>query len=304
MDEVSEAMAIEKYEKAGKIASEVREHARMIAKPGMRVLDLVEDLEKLIEEKGAKAAFPVNVSINEVAAHYTPEKDDALLIGEKDIVKIDVGVHVDGFIGDTAFTTDFSGEYGKLVEASENALEAAIASVKAGVNTSAIGEAVENEIKKLGFKPIENLCGHSLGEYDLHAGEEIPNIKTSAHNYELKEGDVFAIEPFATNGVGKVGDGSAVEIFSLVDPRPSRMRESRRVINYVIANYKTLPFAERWLLKKEFKSKLLLHAALRELMEMGALRPYPILSESEKGLVSQTEHTVVVEKDGCRVLTK
>jgi len=293
---------IEKYEKAGKIAFEVLQETKQLIKPGAKLLDIADAAENKIREKGAKPAFPVNISINDAAAHFTPEKDSTQIFGEKDIVKLDVGVHIDGFIGDNALTVDLSNENGKLVEASEKALDAAICAVRAGAKLGDIGAEVEAAIKGFGFKPIENLTGHSLGEYDLHAGVEIPNVGNSDPN-TLSEGAVIAIEPFATNGQGRVSEAPDVEIFSLDGKPPVRMRESRRLLTYVEENYKTLPFAERWLYK-DFHSKLLLHAALRELVFAGALRQYPILKESGSGLVSQAELTVVVEKDAARVLTK
>jgi len=294
---------IEKYGRAGKIVFEALQLARREAKPGAKLLELADKTENFILSQGARPAFPVNISINDVAAHYTPPFDDASVIGEKDVVKIDAGAHVDGFIGDMAITLDFSGENGKLVEASERALEAALSVMKAGASTSLVGETVENEIKKFGFKPIENLTGHALGEYELHAGIEIPNIKTQ-HGRELKEGDVLAVEPFASTGAGHVSEGNLVEIFSLAEEAPARLRESRKLLTYAQENYKKLPFAERWLRKSAFPSKLLLHAALRELVLMGALHQYPMLRDSGKGLVSQAELTVLVEKDSVSILTR
>ena len=161
---------------------------------------------------------------------------------------------------------------------------------------------MEAVIKAHGFRPIENLTGHSLAQYNLHAGIDVPNIRTP-HSHTLKEGDFLAIEPFATTGAGRVGEGTKVEIYSLLSQRLLRGRESRRLQAHVASNYRTLPFAERWLYPS-FKSKLLLNAALRELILSEALHQYPILKEAKGGLVSQAEVTVVVEKDSARVLTK
>jgi methionyl aminopeptidase len=293
---------IEKYEKAGRIAAEVLAEGKRLAKPGLPLLELAEKLESLIREKGAKPAFPVNLSINDIAAHYTPEHQDKAVIGEKDLLKIDVGAQIDGFIGDTAATVDFSGENGKLLEASQLGLDAAISCVKAGAKTADVGAAVEAAIKAQGFRPIENLTGHSLAQYDLHAGIEVPNIRTP-HSHTLKEGDFLAIEPFATTGAGRVGEGTKVEIYSLLSPKLVRGREARRLQAHVAANYRTLPFAERWLYPS-FKSKLLLNAALRELILSEALHQYPVLREVKSCPVSQAEVTVVVEKDSARILTK
>lgn len=300
--EEAEAKMKENFEKAGKIASEVVSASKKLIMVGESVLDIAESIEKMIEDTGAKPAFPANVCINDTAAHFTPPYDCPILIGEANIVKIDIGVHVDGCIGDTAYTVDLGGENGKLVEASENALNAAIGTMKAGVSVGRVGEAIEGEITKLGLKPIENLTGHLIRPYNLHAGVEIPNVKMEG-GYELVEGDVFGVEPFATTGEGRVRDAQQIEIFSLETPKNVRMRQSRKVLGHVIERYFTLPFAERWL-HKDFPSDILLKTALKELVNAEVFRPYPVLKEVGKGLISQHEHTVVVEKDGVKVLTK
>lgn len=301
-EEEDEEKVRKDWEKAGKVAREISDASRGLVMPGASALDIAESIEKMIAEAGGKPAFPVNISVNDTAAHSTPDLGKEELIGEKDVVKIDLGVHVDGCIGDIAYTIDLSDEQGKLVEASKNALDAAIASMKPGVKVGDVGGIIEEEIRKLGFKPIENLTGHMMRPYMLHAGVEIPNIKTGG-GYELQEGDVFAIEPFATDGKGRVKDANEIRIFSLEQPRNVRMRQSRVVMAYIFENYLTLPFAERWLQKK-FTSKLLLSTAIKELMNSSVLRTYPILKEVGGGLVSQAELTVVIEKDGARVLTK
>lgn len=251
----------------------------------------------MVLKEGMKLAFPLNVSVNEMAAHYTPSIDDERVFGEKDIVKIDSGVHKDGYIADAAVTVDLSGENGKLIEAAEEALENAVSVIRAGVTTKEIGKTIEDTIVKYGFRPIENLTGHVLGRYDLHAGISIPNISVD-YAHELKEGDVVAIEPFATPGRGKVNEMKRVEIFGYLRDRPLRLKEAREMLAYIKENFSTLPFAERWLMKK-FSSKF----ALQELVRSEALRTYPILKEVSGAIVSQAEHTVMVKKDSCEVTT-
>lgn len=293
---------IEKSIKACQIAGEVLKDAKKMVKPGVKLFDLAESIEKMIVDKGAKLGFPANLSLNETAAHYTPKYLDEITLSENDVLKVDVGSHVDGYLGDTAITVDLSGNNSKLVEASESALNNAISIIKPGVKTNQIGEIIENEIKKFGFKPVGNLSGHSIERYKLHAGKDMPNVKTT-HGYELKEGDIFAIEPFATNGTGRVTEVSYCEIFKLTEPRPVRLQESRKLITYIQNNFSTLPFAERWL-AKNFNSRLLLQAALKELLTSGVLKAYPPLIEVGRGLVSQAEHTILVEHDSAKVLTK
>ncbi len=291
---------VKNYVKAGQIAKKVMDMSKKMIIPGESYLDIVDTIEKMIIDEGGKIAFPTNISVNENAAHYVPSLNDKTVLEETDIVKIDLGVHIDGCISDNAYTIDLSNENGKLVEASKNALDAATSYMKAGRKVGDIGEIIENEIKKLGFKPIENLTGHMVKPYLLHAGEIIPNIKTD-DDYILKEGDVFAVEPFATNGYGAVKEGSNMEIYSLLEMRNVRMRQSRQVLAHIIQNYYALPFAKRWL-NSVVNSQIALSAALRELTRNEILTTYPVLKEVDNGLVSQTEHTVIIEKDSVKVL--
>lgn len=289
----------EKYREAGKIASEIREWSKGLIKPGAKALDIAESIEKKILEK-AEIAFPLNVSLNDNAAHYTPSYNDTLTLKEDDLVTIDMGVHVDGYIADTAYTIDLSGNNEKLVEASKAGLEAAIGTIKPGISVSEVGEAIENAIKSYGFRPIENLTGHELKPYILHAGLAIPNIKVP-YDWKIEEGMVFAIEPFATNGSGRVIESKNAEIFSFLTQKPTRMREGKILLQEV-EKRKGLPFAERWYAKK--MNPLKLKMVLRELVDREALHSYPVLHEKEKGLISQAEHTVIITSDGCEVTTE
>ncbi len=292
---------VKNFHEAGKIAGSILHEVQKLVLPGESLFDIAESLEKMIIDAGGRPAFPANISINDIAAHFTPELENKTLVGETDVVKIDIGVHIEGCIGDTAITVDLSNEQGKLVESSEAALAAAISMMKPGVKVGLIGGAIEKEITSRGFKPIENLTGHKIEPFMLHAGVEIPNIKSSA-SYELQEGDIFAIEPFSSAGSGRVSDTSQVEIFALQSTPKLRMKYSRELLTHIVHNYFSLPFAERWL-SGVFKSRLTLASSLRELLNSGALHPYPVLRDTGRGLVAQREHTVIIEHESAKVLT-
>ena len=293
---------LDRFRQAGKIASKVREASKSLIMVGASYLDIAETVEQMIVEEGGKPAFPVNISVNEIAAHYTPEVESTETLGEKDIVKIDLGVELGGALADTAYTIDLSEEHGDLIEASQEALKAAIGVMKPDYTIGELGGVIEETIKKYGFKPISNLTGHMIKSNDLHAGVEIPNIKTDDKFY-LAEGDVYAVEPFATTGGGFVNDLNHVEIYSLYSPGKIRMKQSRQIVEHVLKNYGMLPFAERWI-RKEFTSKILVSAAFKELLKNHFIRAYPVLKEADGGLVSQAEHTVYIKEDGVEVLTE
>ena len=301
MEEVEDPKKVEKYEKAGKIGKEALDKACSMVKVGANAFQLVEEIESWIQKQGCGLSFPINISINNQAAHYSPHKNDELVFEKKDVVKVDVGTHFEGFIGDTARTVDLSEENGKLLEASEKALENALSVVKAGVGSHELSAEIEKTIKEFGFKPVENLSGHLLDQYELHCGYTIPNVESS-DSWELEEGFAIAIEPFASTGVGRVREGSKTEIFSYEGHALTRNQTARQVMDYAEENYNSLPFAERWLSKKftnDFKLKL----ALRELVKIGSFKAYPVLQDDQNSLVSQAEKTIIVEKDSCKILT-
>jgi methionyl aminopeptidase len=289
---------LQKYLKAGRIAKEVREHSKTIVKPGTTVLDICETLETKIREMGGEPAFPVNVSLNDVAAHYTAGKNDTSVIKKSDVVKVDIGVHVDGYVGDTAYTVCFDDEHVKLIKASERALEEAIKLCKPGTLLRDISEKIEKTIKGFGFNPVANLTGHGLTRFDLHAEPQIPNVKVMT-DYKLSEDQVIALEPFATNGSGWVKESEPTLIFKLLERRPVRNQDARRVIRFA-ERFNGLPFAERWI---PLDSLIKIRLALRELRARNVIYDYPVLKEKENGIIAQAEHTIIV-KDEPVVTTK
>lgn len=287
----------EKYIEAGRIAKKAREEARSMAEPGVGLEKVAEEAEGVIREEGARPAFPVNLSLNEEAAHYTPKKNDDRELSEGDVLKIDVGAHVDGYIGDTATTLDLGENY-KLLEASKEALESALKVAGSGVDFSRVGKAIQEEIKERGFKPIKNLSGHGLGKYTQHNGESIPNVETSPGK-KFESGNAYAIEPFATNGRGKVKEGKDGNIYRYKGGN-ARNRYARKVLKEVEEDYGSLPFASRWLSLSEGRLRM----ALSNLRQSDVLKSYGILKEVSNGLVSQHEHTIVVLEDETIVTTR
>ncbi|OIO26186.1 type II methionyl aminopeptidase [Candidatus Micrarchaeota archaeon CG1_02_55_22] len=271
-------------------------YAQGEAKPGVKLLDLAEKIELFITDNGGKPAFPVNLGIGNVAAHYTPSAEETAVLGEKDVLKVDLGVHIEGLIVDCAQTIDLSGENGKLVEASKKALENALSVMRVGANSRDVGAEIQKTIESYGFKPIENLCGHSLQHWELHAGREIPNVAMG--NSLLEEGEIYAVEPFASTGSGRVREATdSAEIYSLMGAKNVRMQASRRVLELVAEEYRTLPFAKRWL-----QEVPMLQFALSDLEKQGLIHGYGVLHDDAKSLVSQAETTVIIEKDGVKVL--
>ncbi len=283
---------------AGKIAQDVKKYIRPLIKKGVPLLEIAEKIESKIYELKGKPAFPTNLSINEIAAHCTPSYDDKTLACG--LIKVDFGIHIDGWISDTAFSVDLenSEENKKLIEASEKALEEAEKTIKKYVATSEIGKAIQKKIESYGFSPIINLSGHQIQQYNLHAGLTIPNIDDKRST--IINAGLYAIEPFATNGSGKVKDGKPSGIYSLIEYKNVRDSSARNILEYIAEEYKELPFCSRWLVKK-FGTKALI--ALSQLEQNGNLHQYAQLVEVGKGIVSQAENTVLIGEDGEKIVT-
>jgi methionyl aminopeptidase len=311
-------METQKVLQAGKIALEIREYAKSIVKRDIPLLEIAEKIENKIFELGGKPAFPTNLGIDDITAHYTPPHDDETLANG--LLKVDFGVHVDGWIADTAFSLDLENDNQnkKLIEASEKAVENAIKIIKEknsisheqkikgrlsegnlGVLANEIGKEIQGTIESYGFSPIINLSGHEMKQYELHAGITIPNINDKK-NIILKKG-LYAIEPFATSGSGKVYDGKPSEIYILIDSKNVRNPLAREILKFIEEEYQTLPFCSRWIVKK-FGTKALF--GLKQLEDNRNLHRFSQLVESSHSKVSQAEHTVLLEDNKIIVTTK
>jgi methionyl aminopeptidase len=292
----------EGLKEVGKVSFEALQYAKGLVKVGASTLGVAEKVDDFISAKGMQFAFPLNLSVNERAAHFTPVKGDPAVFTEGDVVKIDLGARRNDACGDCALTVDLSGKHGKLVEATDAALEAALSTVRAGRQLKDIGKAVEMLAKAKGLNPIRNLGGHGIEEGELHASIFIPNYDNGDAT-ELEEGQVVAIEIFLTEGSGYVVDGEELQIFRKLGDAPARSEDTRKVASFIDANYGTYPFALRWLYKK-FDSEFMVRRALNELSSLGALDSFPGLVEKTGGIVAQAEREVVVGKDSYELVTK
>lgn len=283
---------LEKYIQAGKIAKEALECGKALVKDGAAALEMAEAIEKKIFALGGKPAFPANIGINETAAHFTPVMQSMETIKTEDYVKLDLGIHIDGYIADTAVTISPAGK-DNMILCSEKMLEAALPLFVPGGKLSEVGEVIENVSKEFGFNPVRNLTGHGLEQYDLHAGTNVYNVKNSSQKI-LEEGEVYAVEPFCTSGAGLVKDSEPALIFMWVADKPVRSAEARKILELAKTKYNGLPFAKRWI-EKSF-SPLKLSLALNELSRIGALHAFAQLKEISGKPVAQSEHTVIVSE--------
>lgn len=300
-----ENLKTESLQKAGKIAQEVKKYIKPQIKVGEKVLDIITNTEAKIEELEGLCAFPVNLCINNIAAHYTsPKKDDELEINEGDLVKIDLGVHVEGYIVDTAFTVSFSEEelLENIIQSTEVAYDAAKLMVKPKTNTREIGKKIEDIIKGFKYNPIKELGGHQIERWTVHGKKQLPELGSQGGDI-MEEGEVFSIEIFASTGVGSVHNTNNTYIYELnpyIGRVPLRRKTSKQLLGFIKKKYTTLPFAERWL-ANEFRFGVAF--GLQELVQQGKLQAHYVLAEKKGVRVAQIEETIIVTEKGFEQLT-
>jgi methionyl aminopeptidase len=297
---------IHDYIKAGKAVSAAKKLAKEIIKPGTSFLEVANKIEAEIYKNDCELSFPINMSLNEVAAHYSPIIDDKTIIPEKGLLKIDCGSHYNGYIADSALTINLDEDpiLQNYIDAADEGLEAAIELFRPGTKLYEMGEVIAQKIISYGLRPITNLGGHELKQYNLHAGPFIPNYKEKAHNQVLKPGDAYACEPFSTSGVGKVINGNHSYIYRFVKKVKKNLPyEQQGYINKIESTTKHLPFSPRLLENQNIIPKNKIQRTIDIFVRKKILDHYPILIERSGAFVAQQEHTIIIDLDGNTIVT-
>jgi len=285
---------IGKLLEAGKIVKATREMAPRLVFDGARLIDICEGVEAEIRGQGGKPAFPCNVSINEIGAHYTSPPGDTRVVPAGSLVKVDIGARVDGFLADSAVTVSVGSDNADMIRVAESALEKAIQAVKIGGKISDVGSVVEKTIKSQGYKPIRNLTGHQISEYTIHAGVSVPNVADVGAPGKFQPWSIYALEPFVTlpDADGHIEEGPLGNILHLAKLKKPKDAEERKYFEEIYAGFRTLPFAKRWV--SGFKGFGLTGRMIGD----RALYEYPTLVEASGKPIAQAEHTLLTtDKD-------
>jgi len=292
-----DAKDLDKLRKAGRVAANAREKGMAMVQEGVKLFDVAEEVEGYIRSQGCKLAFPCNISVNEIAAHYTPSVNDKTRFEIGDVVKVDCGAHVDGFVGDTAGTVEVgTRRFTDLIEAAHQARDTVAEFMGAGVPVNEIGVAVNGTIQNRGFVPIRNLSGHQIKPYNLHAGLSIPNYD-DGNGTRLEEGMIIACEPFATNGAGMIVGGRPGNICRIIREGPIADPKLQEFFDYIKEEFATFPFCAR---SCDYPNATVL---MNKLIRHGILSSYAILIEEKKGCVTQFEHTFYVSGKRAEIMT-
>jgi len=293
----------EQYKKdfirAGAIAREVRAYGKSLILPGASYNAVIAQILAKIKDLGAIPAFPPQMALDDVAAHFLPHPGTDIQFS-KQVVKLDVGICYNGAIGDCAVTIDLSGKYQHLIHAAELALLNAEKILKVGLPIREIGKVIESTMHTLGLKPVKNLCGHGLGRYIIHTSPSIPNCDDKSNGI-LKAGMTFAIEPFATDGKGLIYESGHPTLFSFVKNGSVQSEGAKKLLKK-ISSFQGLPFSFHEILSEEIplmQAKL----ALNELMALGIIIGYPPLVEEGHGMIAQAENSVLIDERGKVFIT-
>lgn len=275
---------IVKLMKAGAILKTVRGKVAQVVNEGANIGEICEAVEGQIRTLGGEPAFPCNVGINSVAAHYTSPPGELSTIPGGALVKVDLGAHLDGYVADTAITISTGSIYDDMIRVAEEALEKGLQNVAVGGKIADVGAAVEKVIKGRGFKPIRNLTGHQVSRYTIHAGVSIPNVTGEGVSGRFEPWSVYALEPFVTlpDAKGFVTNGQPGNILQIVKLKGPKEGPPRAFFRDALSRFRTLPFTKRWV-----------GEGWKELLDQRILYEYPVLSEASGKPVAQAEHTVV-----------
>lgn len=289
---------LESLRRAGRAAASARDLGLSMVEAGVRLCEVADAVEEHIRGQGCGLAFPCNISLNKVAAHFTPATDDPAVFSVGDVVKVDCGAHHNGYVGDTAGTVEVGTRaYTGLIEASRDARDSVIEIIGDGTPLNEIGRLVETVLKQSGFRPVENLCGHQIEPYNLHAGLSVPNY-ANGDRAAVRAGMVVAVEPFATDGQGAVANGPPGNIVRLLRDRRIDDPRTAEFLDYVRSEFRTFPFCAR---SCDFPDA---ERHVKTLVRRGVLSSYAQLVEVRGGMVSQHEHTFYIDGPRAEVTTR
>lgn len=305
--EVPQEEQVYYYRLAGQIAYEVHEALKELITPGARLIEICDRAHALILEKGGQPGYPTQLNINNIATHYAPPNEDETVIPEGSVVKLDLGVHVNGFIASKAETYCFNDEYKPLVEASQQAWRNAMELVRVGTETAMIGVAVEDTVREFNYLPIRELTGHLLDRYQLHGNKVLPNVRLpfSKADSVLEANEVYAFETFASTGSGSVHEDHSKTYIYMMRPQriPLRSKESRKIRNYIFKEYFTLPFASRWVEAHPDFHPARARLTIRELRKANGLIEFPVLADIKEAYVSQYQNTFMLSEEQGYIVT-
>ena len=315
------------YREAAEVHREVRKYAKANIKPGMGLTEIAEMIEDgtrhLTGHMGLEegdnilggVAFPTGLSLNHCAAHYTPNAGNKMVLKQEDVMKVDIGVHVNGRIVDSAFTVAFEPQYDNLLAAVKAATNTGIRAAGIDARMSEIGEAIQETMESYEceingqtypIKAIRNLNGHTIVQHSIHggsSGKSVPIVKGGS-NEKMEEGEVYAIETFGSTGKGYVRDDMETSHYARMPDAPKvalRVASAKKLLQSIDKNFGTLPFCRRYLDRLGHEKYLL---GLNNLVQSGIVQDYPPLVDVKGSYTAQYEHTILLRPNVKEVISR
>lgn len=303
--------------RAAVVHKQVRRYAQSVIQPGQKMVDICKNIEStlnyLCEKEGLERgqAFPTGCSINNVAAHYTPNYGDDTILTKNDVCKIDFGTHYKGYLIDSAFTVAFDERYRELLEAVKEATMTGVREAGIDVRLSDIGEAIQEVMeshevtlngKTYPVLSVRNLCGHTIERYRVHAGKSVPIVKGGPQT-KMEEGEIYAIETFGSTGKGVVREDGECSHYMKDFSEPKvvfKHPRAKKLLQFIDQNFSTLAFCRRWLDDGGETGHII---ALKELVDKGVVNTYPPLCDVSGSYVAQYEHTLLLKPSGKEVMS-
>ncbi|KAH8432449.1 uncharacterized protein LDX57_010085 [Aspergillus melleus] len=314
------------YRKAAEIHRQVRRWTQETARPGQSLTDIAvgidDGVRALLDNAGLEPGsclksglgFPTGLSLNNCVAHWTPnpgQKD--VILDRSDVMKVDFGVHINGWIVDSAFTMSFDPTYDNLLAAVKDSTNTGIKNSGVDVRISDVSAAIQEVMesyeveiggKTFPVKPVRNITGHNIKAYQIHAGKSVPFIKTKDQT-KMEEGEVFAIETFGTTGRGVLYDGPGVYGYGKSYSAPSKITSSlasaRSLYKTINDNFGTIVFCRRYLERLGVQRYL---AGMNDLVNKGVVDVYEPLIDTPGSYSAQFEHTILLGETSKEVISR
>lgn len=323
---ISDDVVVTKYKMAGDMANAIMKKLILECKDGASARALCEHGDKMILEETSKVfkkekdmkkgiGFPTCISINNVICHFSPLYSEGdTLIKDGDVVKIDFGVHVDGFIAALSHTVvvgsskenKITGRKADVLLAAYYATEIAQRLVKPGNTNTQVTEAIQKVAEQFKCKPVEGMLSHQLKQNVIDGEKTIIQNPTDAQKKDHKKCEFELNEVYAVDILISTGDGKAKEretrttVYKRTDIQYAlKMKASRNFYSEVCNKFTMMPFTLR-AFEDEKKARL----GVNECTNHELIIPYPVLYEKDGEYVAQVKYTVLLMPNGPSRITQ
>jgi len=320
-NELTNPDVVTKYKTAADIANKAMEQVVKECTPDKKIVDICSFGDKAITDLTANVykstklekgvAFPTCISVNNLVGHYSPLADDTATLKDGDLVKIDLGVHIDGFITVMAHTlivtthpeTATTGRKADVIAAAHYAAECAHRLIKPGKKNTEVTDAIAKCAEQFKCQPVEGVLSHQMKRFVIDGNRVIINKATLEHKveeFEFEEGEVYSVDIVMSTGEGKPKETETrTTIFKRAVDQSYllKMKASRYVFNEINARFPTLPFTLRALDEKRAR------LGITECLKHDLVNPYPVLFEKEGEFVAQFKFTLLITPSETKRLT-